>query len=178
MSEKLPKENQTLMIVNCTKTWQEVVDNKVYICPSVGAAYNYRPARYFGVYHSRKVSHVANIEAVIDVQLDGTTNVRWTALSFKEAEQRQKAVEQANQLRPKADFPVQVIILGVVQPTDFTKESPGGMFGSVKYLDVSGLEVDTAGYLAMKLRDKNWSQVGTDMPKVREAKAAASGSAE
>ncbi|HEX2913487.1 MAG TPA: hypothetical protein VH186_21975 [Chloroflexia bacterium] len=157
MAEKLPDDNQTLLIVNCSKSWQEVVAEGVYICPAAGGAYNHHPTRYFGVYHDKKVSHVANIEAVVDVNPDDSTTVRWLVWPVKEADFRKKAVAGANRLRPKNEFPVRVFLLGPLQATNFNKDTHGGMQNSARYYDVSSLGVSTAGFLAHKLSGKKWS---------------------
>ena len=161
MAETLPKENQILMIINCAKIWQEVEREEIYICPASGGSYNFRPSRYFGLYRNRKVSHVANIEAVLDVQEDDTSAVRWLLYPFKLEQYQQKAVEYSNRLRSKNEFPLRVLLLSKPQQTDFRKDSQGGLSGSVRYFDVSELSVESAGYLAHKLSGKNWSQVGT-----------------
>ena len=159
MTTMLPKDDQTLLIVNCAKTWQEVERERVYICPAEGSNYGNRPCRYFGIYHDQKVSHVANIEAVIDVQPDNETVVRWIGGGGREADYRQKAVDAATRLRTKAQLPLQVFVLGYPQATDFRKGSRVGMQGSKQYMDVSSLGVETAGYLAGKLWDKKWSDL-------------------
>jgi len=155
----LPEENQTLLIINCAKSWQEILTERVYICPAVGTAFKFHPCRYFGVYHDKKVSHVINIEAVIDVQSDDTTSIRWINGGGREIDYRQRAVDAANRLRPKAEFPVQVFILGYPQTADFKKDSKGGMLGSKVYRDVTSVGVKTAGDLARKLMDKKWSDL-------------------
>lgn len=157
MTTQLPKNDQTMLIVNCARSWQEVEREHVYICPSEGANHKHKLSRYFGVYHNLKVSHVANIEAVIDVYPGNTTTTRWIGGGGKESDYQQKAIAYVNRLRPQTDIPLQVFILGYPQATDFKKGSPGGMQGSKQYMDVSSLEVDTAGYLALKLNGRLWS---------------------
>ena len=169
MTSKLAQTDQTLLIINCAKSWQEVVQNQVYICPVQGASSNFKPARYFGVYHNLTVSHVANIEAVIDVDEQHNTTVRWLAGGGAEADYRARAVEKTTKLRQQADFPVRVILLDYLQATGFKKGSRGGMQNSKQYLDVSSVGVNSAGYLAGKLWDKSWS----DFRAVTEASLAA-----
>ncbi len=145
------------MVVNCTRTRQDVDRTGVYISPATGASNTYRPSRYFGVYYSQNVHEVANIEAVVEVNFDKTTNIRWLGGGGKESDYRQKAVEQAHLQRTEVDFPVQVFILGTLQATDFKKDGRAGTLSGTKYFDMSSLGVDTAGFLAMKLRGKKWS---------------------
>lgn len=157
MTERLTSDNQTLLVINCARSWQEVERERVYICPADQGTYNHQPSRYFGLYRTLKVSHVANIEAVVDVAADDSTKVKWIAGGGREQDYQQKALTYANNLRPRSDFPVRVFVLGILQETDFKKDTRGGMQGSKQYIDVSKLGVDTAGFLAMKLRGKTWT---------------------
>lgn len=116
-------------------------------------------SRYFGLYHGKGVSSVANIEAAIDVHPDDSTTIRWIGGLDKEDNYRLKAVKLAHQLRPKNQFPVRVLILDYLQPTDFRKNTRGGMVGSTQYFDVSSFGVNSAGFLAGKLAGKNWSEI-------------------
>ena len=157
MSERLSSDNQQLLIINCAKSWQEVERERVYICPADQATSNHKPSRYFGLYRSSKVSHVANIEAVVKVLPGEKTEFEWIAGGGREQDYQQKALASALSLRPNSEVPVKVFILGVLQETDFKKDTRGGMQGSKQYFDVSKLNVDTAGFLAMKLRGKTWT---------------------
>ncbi len=159
MIEKLPKDNQILLVVNCTQTWEEVERERAYICPAQSGPYNHRPSRYFGVYHNKSVSTVANIEAAIDVNADESVTVRWISGLDTQDNYRRRAIEFAKRLRPKNEFPVRVLILGYPQATDFRRDGRGGMVGSTQYFDVTNQEVDSAGELAQKLRGKNWSSL-------------------
>ncbi len=157
MSEKLSGDNQQLLVINCAKTWQEVERERVYICPAEQGSYNHKPSRYFGLYRTMKVSHVANIEAVVKVFPDETTQFEWITGGGREQDYQQKALTYALNLRPRTDLPVKVFILGILQETDFKKDTRGSMQGSKQYIDVSKLNVDSAGFLAMKLRGKTWA---------------------
>ncbi|MBN9390806.1 MAG: hypothetical protein J0I20_22435 [Chloroflexi bacterium] len=159
MDEKLAWDNQVLLVVNCAKSFEEVERERAYICPADKGAYNHRPSRYFGLYHGKGVSAVANIEAAVDVQPDDSTTIRWIGGLGRETDYRMKAVGLANKLRPKNEFPVRVLILGVLQATDFRKDSRGGMAGSTQYFDVSSFGITGAGFLAGKLRGKKWSEI-------------------
>lgn len=159
MDEKLPKDNQVLLVVNCSQTFEEVERERAYICPASKGAYNHRPSRYFGLYHGKGVSSVANIEAAVDVQPDNNTTIRWIGGLDNETNYRAKAVSLASKLRPKNEFPVRVLILGYLQATDFRKDSRGGMAGSTQYFDVSSFGVKSAGFLAGKLLGKKWSEL-------------------
>src|SRR3954453_19797118 len=120
MTTLLPKDDQTLMIVNCSKSWEQVEHDRIYICP---VNYSHRPCRYFGIYHDLKVGHVANIEAVVDVHPDGSTNIRWIGAGGQEADYRQKALDYFNNLKPKSPNPLQIFILGILQATSFKKST-------------------------------------------------------
>ncbi len=157
MAQSDQTTNQILDIVNCARTWQEVKEQRVYICPARGTAYQHQPAHYFGVYYNRSVQLVANIEAVVEVTAEGTAEIKWQFGGDRAANYQTRAIDAAKRLRPESDLPVQVFILDVLQATDFKKDTAGSMVGTKKYIDVSSLGVDSAGYLAGKLSGKKWS---------------------
>ncbi len=159
MTNILPKDDQTLMIVNCSKNWEQIESNQIYSCPVENSL---RPCRYFGIYYNLKVQRVANIEAVVEVHPDGNTNARWIGAGGREADYRQKALDYFNNLTPKPSTPLQVFILGVLQATSFKKGTKGGTQTSKQYLNMSSLGVSSAGYLAPQLYDRKW----TDFEKV------------
>ena len=152
-----------MMIINCAKTWQEVEREKVYICPAAEGAYNHKPSRYFGLYRNKKVSHISNIEAVVKILPDETTQVEWISGFGREEDYRRQALLTALKLRPRNEFPVKVFILGILQETDFKKDSTGGMQGSKQYFDVSKLNVNTAGFVARELRGKTWEYLRSSL---------------
>jgi hypothetical protein len=159
MFERLPDSNQKLVVINCSKSVDEVKEHRVYICPAEGSAYKHQESRYFGLYKKMTVSHIANIEAVVRVNTDNSTSFYWIAGSGSEEHYRQKALAFATELRfSKEDppTPVKVFILGVLHKTDFKKDVRGGMQGNKQYFDVSEYNITTAGYLAPKLNGKTW----------------------
>lgn len=155
----MPDDNQKLIIINCTKTADEVVSRQVYICPADGGTYQHRESRYFGLYKKMTVSHIANIEAVVRVNTDHSTEFLWGFGSASQDYYRQKALELAKELRFDRENPptdVKVFILGFLNKTDFKKNSHGGMQGSKQYEDMSEYNVDNAGLIASKLYGKTW----------------------
>lgn len=151
--------NQKLIIINCTKSADEVISRQVYICPAEGGSFKHQESRYFGLYKKMTVSHIANIEAVFRVNTDLSTEYLWGFGGGNQDYYRQKAIDLAKELRFSREDPptdVKVFLLGVLNKTDFKKNSQGGMQGSKQYEDMSEYNVDNAGLIASKLYGKTW----------------------
>ncbi len=151
--------NQKLVIINCSKSADEVLDRQVYICPAEGGAYQHQESRYFGLYKKMTVSHIANIEAVVRVNTDYSTEFLWGFGGAGREYYQQKALEVAKELRFSRENPptdVKVFILGVLNKTSYRKSSHGSLQGSKQYEDMSEYNVDNAGFIAPKLYDKTW----------------------
>jgi hypothetical protein len=159
MVEKLPADNQVLVIINCSKSADEVIENRAYLCPAEGTAYQHKPVRYFGVYKNRTVLRIANIEAVVRVNTDLSTEFYYVAGGAGESIYQERAIKLAKDLRFSRENPptdVKVFILGYMNETNIKKATPGGMQGSKQYEDMGEYNVDSAGLLASKLYNKTW----------------------
>ncbi len=148
--------------VNCAGTMERVLDLQAYACPTSGGAYSHARSRFFGAYKNKAVSHVAEIEAVVDVASD-TETILWNNGAGDERELKERA---RNALRLWGDglMPGRVFLLGGLLETDFRKTTKGGMFGSKRYFDVASLKVADAGTLAASLRGRPWSDLDDRYP--------------
>ncbi|MDT5060055.1 MAG: hypothetical protein QOH63_514 [Acidobacteriota bacterium] len=148
-----------LDIVNCAQYFEEIEEGEAYLCPAEGGAYSHKPCRFFGLYRNKNVESVANIEAVVDVSKTGDkvkAEVLWENSGQSEAQLQKTAIERALRFRP-TKLPIRVFILANRTPTDFVKDSKGGMQTSKMYLDMSSLKAKDAEDLAAKLQGKKWS---------------------
>jgi hypothetical protein len=153
----LPSWREWLDVVNCAGIPEDVVEGGVYMCPAEGGAYSHDRCRYFGMYRNKRVELVAEIKAVIDVDLlSGTKHVRWKNVAGSDAEFISLALEKIEKFRPGAS-PTRVFVLGQLFRTDFQKDSPGGMMGSKQYFNVAKFEGDGAEELARRLKEVRWS---------------------
>jgi hypothetical protein len=151
----LPRWKERLDVVNCSGRPTEILTENVYICPARGGSYNHKRARFFGMYHQKSVRHVAQIDAVVQVEHDGSTCLQWRNADRPEPELLDLALEKAQRLRPGADA-LRVFLLGPLAATDFRKPTKGGMQTSKRYFDIEKLHARDAADLAEKLAGKTW----------------------
>jgi len=155
-NDLLPSWKYRLDIINCKISFDSVLQNKVYTCPARGGQYTHRRSLYFGTYRNKVVEQIAQIEAVIDLELEPEANlVVWKNNNQSEEELIKIAIERHRQTGDSF-YPVRVFILGELFPTDFVKASSGGMQSSKQYFDVSKLKIIDAKDLATKLSGKTW----------------------
>ena len=156
--ELLPSWRDTLDVINCAGSYEEVVQGCTYLCPAEGGAYNHRRCRFFGMYKEKTVQYTAEIEAVVDIEDQGVGTLKWKNVTRADKELIAAAVNIHRQWRPKS-CPTRVFVLGQLFPTSFVKDTRGGMLGSKKYFDISALHVTGADDLAKKLDGRNWSDI-------------------
>lgn len=150
-----------LDVVNCAGLPEDVLIENAYACPATGGAYNHARCKYFGMYRAKCVDKIALVEAVVDLEDDEKADVKWRNVSGTDEAVMKIArgkLERLKLLRPRS-YPVRIFLLGPLHDTDFRKDSPGGMFNSKRYFDVSDLKPADAALLALSLRGKTWSQL-------------------
>jgi hypothetical protein len=153
----LPSWERKLDVVNCAGIPDDVLSGKVYMCPAVGGAYSHIRCKYFGMYRDKRIERVGLIEAVVDVEDDHTARVKWQNMKRSKQETEKLAIEKVGLLLP-GTFPTRVFLLGELFETDCKKDSPGGMYNSKRYFDVSWLDVTDAADLAGKIKGVPWSK--------------------
>jgi hypothetical protein len=151
----LPSWKYRLDVVNCRLSFDSIIKHKIYICPAKDGQYNHRRSLYFGIYRNKRVVKVALIEAVIDLESEEECTLKWKNIDKLDDELVKIARERRNQ-DTESWYPVRVFLLSEVYSTDFVKASPGGMFASKQYFDISKLKVSDTADLARKLKGKTW----------------------
>lgn len=154
----LPQWKTRLDVVNCAKNPEENQKYKAYFCPAKGGSYSHKRCQYFGVYYEKSVKYVARIEAVVDVLDEEDAEIKWNNFSRKSSEVKDDAKNRLKKARPGA-YPTRVFLLDELIPTNFVKETTGGMLSSKKYFDISELEVEDAHSLAKSLKGRSWSEL-------------------
>lgn len=154
----LPSWPRWLDVVNCAGSADDIMVKNFYTCPTTGGSYNHKRCKYFGMYRNRCVERVALIEAVVDVEDNGKTNVKWQNVPRPKNEVANLAKKKLAQWLP-GQYPARVFLLGPLYPTDFRKDTSGGMFGSKQYFDVGPLNVKGSEELAGVLSGKSWSDL-------------------
>lgn len=143
-----------LDVVNCAGSSHEQHTGNVYMCPATGGAYNHKRSKYFGLYKGKKVSHVALIQALVEISDDRTAKVLWKNCDIDNNNLKQRAREQHEKWRATR-YPQLVFLLGPLCETAFFKDTPRGLRGTKIYFRV---KADSAEELAEKLSDKKWSE--------------------
>ncbi len=157
----LPTWKQRLDIVNSARSKDTIQEKGAYVCPAKGGQYSHKRCKYFGMYANKKVSLIAEIRAVLDIDLNNLDDIRilWNNSSEKDDELRKEAKEKVLDI----DWgPARVFLLGEAHETNFIKDSKGGMMGSKKYMDISHLNASDAEDLAKKLNNKTWSEIESE----------------
>lgn len=154
-----PHIADALDVVNCARSFDFIRQNDAYFCPVEGGAYSHRPCRFFGMYRNKRVEIVAEIEAVIDVSKDLKAEVLWENSGQSESQLQQIAIDKAIKFRRRYhEPPIRVFLLSNLTPTNFVKDTQGGMQTSKMYLDVSSLNAKDALELAARLKGQHWSE--------------------
>lgn len=151
----LPSWKYRLDVVNCKGSFDSILENKIYTCPTQGGAYNHRRSLYFGTYRSKCVEQIAQVEAVVDLESEDEASLVWKNDSRPESELIEIAIERRKKTGDSW-YPVRVFVLGDMHSTNFVKASSGGMFVSKQYFDIGKLKVSDAKDLAEKLKGKTW----------------------
>lgn len=154
----LPSWRQWLDVVNCAGLPEDVTEGGVYMCPAEGGAYRHGRSRFFGMYRSKHVELVAEIEAIVDVDLEGgVLSLKWKNVEGSDADFEQRAKTKVRDLRP-IEGPTRIFLLGPLFETDFRKDSPGGMQSSKRYFNIASLQAQNANELAQCLKNRLWSE--------------------
>lgn len=154
----LPAWRDWLDVVNCAGIPEDITVGGVYICPAKGGAYTHGRCRFFGMYKEKTVQLIAEIEAVVDVDLNaGSSLVKWKNAPGENTEFESRAVSAA-QTRGSTEGPARVFLLGQLFGTDFQKDSLYGMQASKRYFNIAHLKPKNAEQLAQVLKDRKWSE--------------------
>jgi len=153
----LPTWQNWLDVINCAGLPDDVLVHNVYMCPAEGGAYSHRRCKYFGMYRQKKVEKIALIRAVVDVISSSEEKLLWKNTNEKESDLRSEAQEKLSSLRP-GQYPTRIFLLDRLYDTEFIKDTPGGMYGSKQYFNISKLKAENAESLANLLRGRNWSE--------------------
>ena len=144
-----------LDVINCASYYEEILQGHIYMCPAMDGAYSHERCKYFGMYKDKKVSKIAEILAVVDLDSPTVSKIKWKNDDKNDKEHKDYAIKKHFEWRAN-DYPTRVFILGCLHNTSFNKTSKGGMIGSKRYFDISNLNTKTAEELAKKQQDKAW----------------------
>lgn len=162
----LPDWMNRLDVVNCGATMNEI-ELGFYACPDTGRNYKHKRAKFFGVYGNKTVSSIYEIRANVILEYDSDTeSIKGNSVKWKNIEEDDKIlIEEAIEKLMHAEkwrldevkgVNLQVFLLTSKNDTSFTKDTPGGMFGSKQYFEGIPKKIKTAEDLAKALKGKEW----------------------
>ncbi len=158
-SKLLPSWQYTLDVVNCGVTKKEVMTDSVYMCPDTGGQYHHKRAKYFGTYWSMNVEYIYEIDAVVSVPMNfkGKPQIKWNNSNLLPAILQSRAIAAVKKWRmheiPKTAL--QVFLLSDQHKVDFSKDTPGGLYGSKIYFECRSCK--DIGELEKAVKNKAWS---------------------
>lgn len=153
----LPSWRTRLDLVNCAKNLDDVVRDRIYMCPARGGAYSHKRSKYFGAYKNKAAQYVAHIDAVVDLRDGEQPEFKWKNRNVNEEELLERARSVRQRRRSEDEAATRVFLLGELHDTEFRKDTKYGMQGSKQYFDLSELDVEGAEELAGALRGMKWS---------------------
>lgn len=155
----LPSWKYRLDVVNCCVTKNEILQDRVYMCPNRGGQYRHERARYFGTYWNKNVEFLYHIDAIVvcDVNFQ-CYELKWKN-DIKDADnelfKRAEAFIRKYRIDEIKQNGIQVFLLSNKKEVNFRKDTKGGLFGSKKYFVINeAKDIDSCAKL---IRDKKWS---------------------
>ncbi len=148
-----------LDVVNCAGSSHVILNGHAYICPAAGGAYAHLHSQYFGMYKDKRVSQVAKITAVVDVDDPRGPTVIRRNTENSTGDLVERALRVRAQFEPTLN-PARVFLLDELTETDFRKTTKGGLYGPKRYFDIEHLRVTTTADLAAKLAQRTWETLG------------------
>lgn len=171
---KIYNPSQTLAVVNCAGTIDEIMNNHIYACGSTGVAYSFKQFKYFGPYAHKKVSAIFEVKAVIDVKqtkkiTPDKCKVYWKNFSENDEilitelltklndENNDLSVERKNLIK-KSNTRIFLLNENNFAETNFEKDTPRGLYSTKKYFNNIASDCNSAKELAQKLNGRLWSE--------------------
>lgn len=159
----LPEWKKKLVVVPCTKFFDNVMEQERYITRPGNGKRNYQRCKFFGVYKEKKVHAIAKIKAVVDVHEGEKENeIYWN----NSDEDEEALFEEALNKAEKDPHDPQLIHSGCrvflfdgLEKIKFKKDSKYGLQNK-KYFDLSkNVDADDLIGIAEALNGKSWSQI-------------------
>ena len=154
----LPRDDFTLMMVPCGRSFKVNMDNHLYYCPT---SYTHsRNARYLGIYTEKSIHGIGEIKKCVECTVDlKAKRVIADGLTPVEEQRILKAVPAARDVGQTIENGHKFYICDKIVPTDFRKTSAYGIQGH-RYLDLRTYlgdgDLPTVEEIANQLKNKSW----------------------
>lgn len=156
----LPRDDYTMRAVPCGKTIEDNREFRIYYQP---VDRPYRPHKYVGIYKGKRVQYIGEIEATVDaVRMEDGSWLDKNGGSLPPKHQY-RIENAASQARKQHGWDIttdrRFFLVKSFHPTDFRKESPGGMVNH-RYFDLGEIldaeELPNIEEIAKRLSEKTW----------------------
>lgn len=172
--ENIYNPSQTLAVVNCAGTIDEIRENRIYACGATGVAYSFKQFKYFGPYSQKEVSAIFEVKAVIDIEptkklTSDKCKIYWKNVSEDDEvlinELLIKLNDKTNEFSVDRKKKIQtdntrIFLLDEKNcaETRFIKDTLRGLYSTKKYFNNIANDCNSAKELAQKLNGRLWSE--------------------
>lgn len=176
--KKLYNPSQTLAVVNCAGTIDEIMNNHIYACGATGVAYSFKPFKYFGPYSQKEVSAIFEVKAAIDIEptkklTPDKCKIYWKNVSEDDEVLINELISKLNEKNnkfskdrrneiEKSNTRIFLLNGNNFAETRFIKNTPRGLYSTKKYFNDIASDCNNAKELAQKLNGKFWSNFDKD----------------
>ena len=117
-----------LLVVNTSRSFDEVKSNMIYLSPNRSGHYKLRRSKFIGLYQNKSISYIAEIVGKVTFRTEKSKGfVWWNNIGENENDLIQLAktrVENCDRSDWDEEFPVQAIIFKNLVPVNFTTTKP------------------------------------------------------
>ena len=117
-----------LLVVNTSRSFDEVKSNMIYLSPNRSGPYKLRRSKFIGLYQNKSISYIAEIVGKVTFRTEKSKGfVWWNNIGENENDLIQLAktrVENCDRSDWDEEFPVQAIIFKNLVPVNFTTTKP------------------------------------------------------
>lgn len=163
--------DNTLAVVNCATTLDEVRKFNIYACGTAGVGQTFKKFKYFGAYQNKNVSDLFEVRAVIDIEKTNDLKNAKCQVYWKNVnDDNEKLFKEVLSIIAKderrrgelASFANRVFLLSNhIKDVTFKKDTHGGLYGTKKYFNDIATGCKNIQEFAEKINDKSWSEFDT-----------------
>lgn len=163
--------DDTLAVVNCATTLEEVRDYNIYACGTTKVGEAFKKFKYFGTYKDKNVSDVFEVKAVVDIEKTNDFKNAKCKMYWKNVDEDDeklfkeiltKIAQDKHRQGELKKFHNRVFLLSNhIKDVTFKKDTHGGLYGTKKYFNDIATGCKNIQEFAEKINDKSWSDFDT-----------------